>query len=498
MNTDRLDTAPPAELGQGSVIGGKYRVERLLGSGGMGAVYEAVNTWTDRRVAVKLLHREYAKKPEIVGRFLREAKAATAVTHPNIVDVLDMGEDRDAGGLFIVQEFLEGKDLARRIGEEPALGTREGLTLMVPVMSALVAAHRLGIVHRDIKPENIFLTTNARGVTVPKVIDFGISKVLDAAGDARAKTQTGVAIGTPQYMSPEQARGRPDIDGRSDIWSVGVVLYELVAGRLPFDAPNYNLLIVSILTTPAPPLADVAPGVSTELAAVIHRALETDPAARYASMAEFLEALLACPLDDGQPLVEPGLRDAYLTGVAARDSDGTARAPSLPAKTPVEALAPTAEAEDFSRAQTPIEWQRPASSWLPQVAGGRAALGAVMLLLLGAVGTIGVVWGRSSAPPSPPRRVAAVAPPALQLAPSQPAPPPAPAPIVDPPAPLAAAPSPVAALVPAATPSPHVPADAGVLRTAPVRPRTPATTAATNGRRDPLAVDTNYPGSSSP
>jgi serine/threonine-protein kinase len=482
-------SAEPETLPPGTVIGAKYEIVRLLGAGGMGAVYEARNSWTDRRVALKLLHPQYAKNAEVVGRFLREAKAATRIGHPNIVDVLDMGQDAEGGALFIVQEFLLGEDLGRRMGEAPPLTIREALRLVVPVMSALVAAHRQGVVHRDIKPENVFLTRGPRGGVVPKLIDFGISKVLDETGVDRSKTRTGVAIGTPQYMSPEQARGRADVDGRTDVWSVGVLLYELVAGRLPFDAPNYNLLIVAILTTPAPPIASVARDVPPALAAVIHRALEPDVADRFRTMAEFLGALLDCDLGDGAPLVAPADREAYLTGSLAPDpADAPASAPPPPAPAaPAAPLAPTevdpaAAATDPppGPALTPTQWQQnPSPSSAPALHPRRlAAAAAVAVLGVVALVSLGVAFGRRTAPdratPAP-VRVAAPAPVAE------------PEPVAEP----AAAPAPVAAA--------PVAADAGVARPA-VRPavRPPPTARRPPPSADPLRVDEQYPGAAPP
>ena len=404
--------ATPPVLPPGFVVGGKYEVLHLHGVGGMGAVYEARNTWTDRRVALKLLHPKYAKNPEIVRCFLREAKAASKIAHPNIVDILDMGQDADTGALFIVLEFLVGEDLAKRINGEPRLTMRESLLLMVPVMSALVAAHRHRVVHRDIKPENVFLTRVARGGVVPKLIDFGISKILEEAGGDPSKSLTSSPVGTPEYMSPEQARCRSDIDGRADVWSVGVVLYELVAGRLPFDSPNHHMLIMAILTTPAPRLERRVPGVPPGLARVIHRALEPEVGDRYQSMAEFLGALLDCDLGDGVPLVEPEARRAYLTGSRTRDSAGplvvsrppeactTPLAPTVPEHNqpdPIErSRKPTAD--DTRGAHTMTRWQkRPPTSWIPAIDQRRMvnAVGAAIVVVSSVFG--GVAIGRRSA-----------------------------------------------------------------------------------------------------
>ncbi len=285
-----MDPDPAYNSRVGQIIGGKYRVLRLVGAGGMGAVYEAENAWIKRRVAIKVLRPELLRSNEAVQRFTQEAQAATSIEHPNIVYVLDMGQEPSDGSLYIVQEYLTGIDLRRRLEHDKRLSVQEVLSTLVPIMSALMAAHDRGIVHRDIKPENIFLSRGTGGEIVPKLIDFGVSKIMDAAG-ALAKTQTGTALGTPYYMSPEQGRGDSTIDARTDVWSVGAVLFELLAGAPPFDAANYNLLVLKILTERPPRIETMAPGIPADLAAIVHGALEPDRDRRFASMRDFRDAL---------------------------------------------------------------------------------------------------------------------------------------------------------------------------------------------------------------
>jgi len=281
----------------GALLNGRYELLRLVGAGGMGAVYEARNTWTGRRVAIKVLHPEFAQNEEVLARFFREAQAATRIAHPSIVEVLDLGQDGVDGVYYIVQEFLEGRDLRAEMDEVGAMSPRRAVELMAPVMAALAAAHAKGVVHRDIKPENIFIAHGPDGAVTPKLIDFGISKMVDLEPDLLRRTTPGTTLGTPYYMSPEQCRGDAGLDGRSDVWGVGAVLYEMLSGALAFEAPNYNSLIVKIVTSAPAPLAERAPEVPAELAAIVHRALTASLDERLPSMEAFLEALRRCPLD---------------------------------------------------------------------------------------------------------------------------------------------------------------------------------------------------------
>ncbi|MFT3921424.1 MAG: protein kinase [Myxococcales bacterium] len=272
----------------GKLIAGKYRLELVLGRGGMGTVYRATHTWTGRAVAVKYLHPDHAQDAGSVGRFLREARAAASVRHPNAVDVLDMGQDTD-GSAYLVLEFLEGSTLGERLSAEKKLAPATLARLIAPVLEALEELHRAGVVHRDFKPANIFLARNSRGQVVPKLLDFGVAKVLDeSAGTA---TTTGIVVGTPAYMAPEQAAGNGDVGPWTDLWAVGAVLYQCLVGELPFVAPTPSLMLVAVMTKEAPSLASKRPDLDAALCAVVDRALTKDPAARFKSAAEMAEAL---------------------------------------------------------------------------------------------------------------------------------------------------------------------------------------------------------------
>jgi serine/threonine-protein kinase len=277
----------------GETIDGRYRCLRVLGQGGMGAVYEAEHTGTGRRVAVKVINSDMARKTEMVLRFHREARVAGSIETPHIVQVLDTGTDNATGTVYMVMEFLRGEDiqqLVRRVGKLPPL---LALRLIGQACVGLSKAHAAAVIHRDIKPANLFLSMpEGRAVTV-KVVDFGIAKIMVDLGsdDEPGLTRTGGLLGSPLYMSPEQAMGRKTIDQRADVWSLGVVLYEALAGRVPHLADSLGALIMAICSQPVPPLQGVAPWIPTEIAAIVHRALSPDLDLRYPSTTALLDAI---------------------------------------------------------------------------------------------------------------------------------------------------------------------------------------------------------------
>ncbi len=282
---DLLADAIEDEDGEPDLSGhqlGPYRLLREIGGGGMGTVYEAEDTRLGRRVAVKLLPPEYSRDRKAKERFLREARAAAAVDHPNLCTVHDVGESD--GQLYIVLSFYEGETLRERIRRGP-LPVAEAREIAMQVARGLARAHDAGIVHRDVKPANVMLTQRGEA----KILDFGIARL---EGDEASLTRTGASWGTPAYMSPEQARGEP-VDGRTDVWSLGAVLYEMLAGRRPFGGETLETVVSAILTREPEPLERVWPNVPPELARVVERALAKDPAKRYASAAELLGDLEA-------------------------------------------------------------------------------------------------------------------------------------------------------------------------------------------------------------
>ncbi len=289
-------TMAPRQL-IGQLVDGKYLVRGVLGEGGMGTVYEAENRHLRRSVAMKVLHPAQARKKVAVKRFHQEARAAGAIGHPNICEVYDLGTLED-GSPYLVMECLQGETLAERISAEGGLGFDDVLEVVTQVLSGLVAAHDKGIVHRDIKPENIFLTRRAGMSPVAKLLDFGVSKMMPGwAGGLPGEeepmnlTRTGMVMGTPYYMSPEQARGDRNLDARVDLWACGVILYEALTGRRPFVAANYNALLLQILTTSPRPARDLRPALPVAFDQVMTRSLARAREDRYQTAEEFQAAL---------------------------------------------------------------------------------------------------------------------------------------------------------------------------------------------------------------
>jgi serine/threonine-protein kinase len=312
-------TAPAPSEGFDSLVGAtlanRYQIVRRIGEGGMGAVYEAKHTIIGKRVAVKVLLEKFLTKSDFVARLLQEARLASAIGHEHIVDVTDFGTTDD-GRAFVVMEFLEGEALSQLVMREAPLPVERALQIARQVASALGAAHAKGIVHRDVKPENIYLVKRGDADFI-KVVDFGISKAVKQGqgedGPDYRLTHTGLLLGTPLYMSPEQARGEEDLDQRVDVWSLGVLLYECLTGEVPFRANNYLGIISQVLTHEALSPAKLRPelGISEAVDAVVMHAMEKDRARRYQTMAALeadLERLLA-----GDHNVGPGTNPAPTT-----------------------------------------------------------------------------------------------------------------------------------------------------------------------------------------
>ncbi len=294
-------------IDDGAELEGRYRILRSLGEGGMGAVYEAEHTALGRRVAVKVLHAHVAKVPDAVRRFEREARAAAEIGHPNIVEVFDVGTH--LGEPFLVMELLRGETLADRLSRPEMIEARAACRIVGYVLSALASAHAKGIIHRDLKPENVFLVPGDDAHRV-KLLDFGISKFRRAGATLLQTTQEGIPLGTPGYMAPEQWMGRRDIDHRADIFAVGVMLYELLTGGLPYEGSNQGELFLEIVRGTSRPSipSEVEPAVPPDLDDVVLRALDRDRDRRFGSAREFLDALRpfgaeAIPVVDAPPVL---------------------------------------------------------------------------------------------------------------------------------------------------------------------------------------------------
>jgi serine/threonine protein kinase len=379
-------------LNIGDIIQNKYRIVKMIGEGGMGAVYEGENTLIARRVAIKVLHNSAAVNPDIVQRFQREAQAAGRIGNDHILDVLDLGNLAD-GDLFMVMEFLDGENLADRIDRQGRMTPAELYPIARQLLEGLKAAHDAGIIHRDLKPENVFILKEKAGnPDFVKIIDFGISKFNVLDGNMQM-TATGAVMGTPYYMAPEQAKGSKGADPRSDVYAIGVILYKAITGDEPFSAETFNELLFKIVLADLVPARQLVPELDEAFDSIISKAMAKDPEHRFATCDALIEALDNWARSGASVTVPPPPHTndpAVLAGVAP---DPRAQQASSPALGTGEALfAPSDSGANLAGVpagvqipgQTPGSWAQQSGIDVPRksAAGLIAALGVVALVVL--------------------------------------------------------------------------------------------------------------------
>jgi serine/threonine-protein kinase len=478
------DAALPIQVG--SVINGKYRIDGVLGEGGVGVVFMAHHLELDERVAIKFLKAESLRDSGIVARFAREAKAALAIKSEHVARIMDVGTMQDTGAPFIVMEYLEGSDVNSALKARGTFSVPDVAEYVLHACEALAIAHSKGIVHRDIKPENLFLTSTRHSMNVVKVLDFGVSKAALTGSMFRGEiplVETSQLMGTPLYMSPEQVRASSNVDARSDIWSLGLVIYEMLTGQAAFDAKSLNELCAAILERDIPPVRDIRPDVPEGMALAIQRCVQRDPAARYQNVGALANALLPFAPKRARIYAERAVAALREAGMA--DPELTVHS-TIPPPTD-EALEVAANITQRVRAGSSpviVADAAPASTLAPHTSGRLVTLFALVAVVAVAISVVAVFLALHRSPAD----TAAIAPPAV--------------------APVAAAPPPtlpptsVAASAGAATPDPPPQPSAAqaaanataVAASPPAAPATPPTRASSRAR----APESDKPAASAP
>jgi serine/threonine-protein kinase len=353
----------------GHVLAGKYRIEQVLGMGGMGVVVAATHIELETKVAIKFLLPAMLGNRQAVERFAREARAAVRITGENVARVLDVGT-LDSGAPYMVMEYLDGADLGAWLVQRGPLPVEQAVDFVLQACVAVANAHRLGIVHRDLKPANLFAVRGSDGQFVIKVLDFGISKVtnLSSSGGGAAMTQTAAVMGSPLYMSPEQMQSTRDVDAQTDIWALGVILYELVTGSPPFTGDTYAQVAVRVATTPCAPLRSVRPDAPQGLEDALARCLAKDKTQRFRNVAELALALVDHGSRRARPCVERIVGIIEAAGLSA----------SVPGA-PVRAV---------SAEPGPLGTMAPATRTASRVAGGAGWIPPRIIAIVGLVSAL--------------------------------------------------------------------------------------------------------------
>jgi eukaryotic-like serine/threonine-protein kinase len=382
-------------LQAGQILADKYRIVKPIGVGGMGTVYEGENVRIHRRVAIKTLHVEVAGKSDVLARFEREAQAAGRIGSDHIVEVLDMGDLPD-GSRYMVMEFLDGTTLGDRIVNSGRIAPRDVVAPLTQLLDGLGAAHNAGIIHRDLKPANVFLLTSRGGrPDFVKILDFGVSKFNILNSDEMSMTRTGAVMGTPYYMSPEQAKGARAIDMRSDLYSVGVILYESITGQVPFNAETFNELIFKIALEAPPPPEHFVPNLDPAFGVLVRKAMGRDPNERFQSAAEMKEALLAWARDYDQRVAmgnQATARTQMLPMVHAGMPQGPQ--PQRPASTLLGQVEAAAQARISNQHGYPVQ---EAYAPPPQKSNAIVFIALGMALVVGAAAAVFFLYGPAEA-----------------------------------------------------------------------------------------------------
>lgn len=462
----------------GTVIAGKYQVERVLGEGGMGVVLSAHHVDLGQRVALKFLQPHLASHPEVVERFLREARAGVKIAGENVVRVTDVGR-LENGAPFMVMEFLEGTDLDQEIQARGPLPITEVVDLLLQACLGVAEAHRAGVIHRDLKPANLFISTRSDGTRLLKVLDFGISKIVSNDPTDSGLTKTAMTMGSAYFMSPEQIRASKHVDARADVWALGVILYQALTGALPFEGPTQSAVMANALESNPAPVRQLRPDVPAELEAAVSRCLVKDREQRCPSVAELAAALAPFASARGAPISD---RVSRVLGVQSVVAGGTGNRSSSVA------------------AQTDAAFGRTSPGSRPPTVL-RFVVGGVGLLAIGVVGAWFVLAPSTEATPAPsaavpetsaepvpvPAAPAPAAAPQIQpvSAPAEPTPAPSaietPAPKQSPPARVVPS-KPTVARKPTAVPKPRA-------QPAPQPPPPPPAAPAAPARKKPSPVD---------